>query len=60
MLACQGCKVSPITRICALIAVLPLLPAAGPLPRPQRPVAKVVSSAWGEEAARDKAGKPPT
>ena len=57
MLACQGGNVSPVTRICALIAVLPLLPAAGPLPRPQRPVAKVVSSAWGEEAARDKAGE---
>lgn len=57
MLTCQGGKVSPVTRLCALIAVLPLLLAAVPLPRPQRPVAKVVSSAWGEEAARDKAGE---
>lgn len=57
MLACQGGNVSPVTRICALIAVLLLLPAAGPLPRPQRPVAKVVSSAWGDEAARDKVGE---
>jgi ubiquinone/menaquinone biosynthesis C-methylase UbiE len=57
MLGCQGGNVSPVTRLCALIAVLPLLHAAGPLPRPQRPVAKVVSSAWGEEAARDKAGE---
>ena len=48
---------SPAYRLCALIAVLPLVFAAGPLPRPQRPVAKVVSSAWGEEAARDKAGE---
>jgi predicted methyltransferase len=57
MLACQGGKVSPASRLCALIAALTLLSAAGPLPRPQRPVAKVVSSAWGEETARDKAGE---
>jgi predicted methyltransferase len=57
MLGCQGGNVSPALRLCTLIAVLPLLLAAVPLPRPQRPVAKVVSSAWGEEAARDKAGE---
>lgn len=45
------------SRLCTLIATLTLLSAAGPLPRPQRPVAKVVSSAWGEEAVRDKAGE---
>lgn len=41
----------------ALILALPLITAAATLPRPQRPVAKVVSTAWGEEAARDKVGE---
>lgn len=34
-----------------------LLIAATPLPRPQRPVAPVVSAAWGEESARDALGE---
>lgn len=48
---------SVVFRLCAVFALLPILSAAGPLPRPQRPVAKVVSSAWGEEAERDQVGE---
>lgn len=44
-------------RLLPLIVCLPLLAGAATLPRPQRPVAKIVSSAWGEEAARDKVGE---
>ena len=64
MLRCHGTGV--IRRICptalpyllpALLASLPMLVAAAALPRPQRPVAKVVSTAWGDETARDKAGE---
>jgi ubiquinone/menaquinone biosynthesis C-methylase UbiE len=46
-----------IIRLLAAMIALPLLTAAATLPRPQRPVAKVVSTAWGEEAARDKVGE---
>lgn len=44
-------------RILPLALCLPLLAGAATLPRPQRPVARIVSSAWGEELARDKAGE---
>lgn len=44
-------------RLVSLLACLPLLGAATSLPRPQRPVAKIVSSTWGEEAARDRMGE---
>lgn len=44
-------------RLLPLAAALPLLTAATSLPRPQRPVAKIVSMAWGDEAARDKLGE---
>jgi predicted methyltransferase len=61
MLRCHGSGVMiaarPPLACLSLLACLPLLIGAGQLPRPQRPVAKVVSSAWGEEAARDKAGE---
>lgn len=57
MLACNGSDMNRFVRLFALIAGLPLLIAASTLPRPQRPVAKIVSLAWGEEAARDKVGE---
>lgn len=38
-----------------MLAAVMAAPAV--LPRPQRPVAPIVSLAWGEEAARDKAGE---
>ena len=57
MLPCQESGVNRIAPLFALIFALPLLVAAGTLPRPERPVAKFVSSAWGEEAARDKLGE---
>lgn len=45
-------------RICLLLASILLLSAApAPLPQPQRPVAPVVALAWGDEAARDRAGE---
>ena len=44
-------------RLLPLLACLPLLVGAAVLPRPQRPVAKVISTAWGEELARDKVGE---
>lgn len=57
MLDCHGSDVTRPARLFALIAGLPLLIAASTLPRPQRAVAKILSSAWGEEAARDKVGE---
>jgi ubiquinone/menaquinone biosynthesis C-methylase UbiE len=52
-LACQTVCVSLI------LAPLMLSALAGttPLPRPQRPVAPVVSLAWGDEAQRDRVGE---
>lgn len=47
----------PVVRLSPLLIALPLLTAAASLPRPQRPVAKIVSTAWGDEAARDKLGE---
>lgn len=47
----------PVVRLSPLMIALPLLTAAASLPRPQRPVAKIVSTAWGDEAARDKLGE---
>jgi hypothetical protein len=44
-------------RLLALLIALPVLAAATGLPRPQRPVAKVVSTQWGDETARDKVGE---
>ena len=44
-------------RLSVLIACLPLLAGAVTMPRPQRPVAKVISAEWGEENARDRAGE---
>lgn len=44
-------------RLLSLLACLPLLAGAAVMPRPQRPVAKVISTAWGEETARDKLGE---
>jgi predicted methyltransferase len=57
MLACQESGVIRPAPLFALTLALPLLSAASTLPRPQRPVAKIVSTAWGEEAARDKMGE---
>jgi predicted methyltransferase len=57
MLRCHGGRVTGPARFFLLLAGLPLLSAAVTLPRPQRPVAKVVSTAWGEEVARDKVGE---
>ena len=47
----------PVVRLSPFLIALPLLTAAASLPRPQRPVAKIVSTAWGDEAARDKLGE---
>jgi ubiquinone/menaquinone biosynthesis C-methylase UbiE len=44
-------------RLLALLIAIPVLAAATGLPRPQRPVAKVVSTQWGDETARDKVGE---
>lgn len=44
-------------RLIPLLACLPLLAGATPLPRLQRPVAKRVSSTFGDEAARDRVGE---
>lgn len=41
----------------AALMMLPLLGGAGPLPRPARPVAPVISTGFGEEAARDRLGE---
>jgi ubiquinone/menaquinone biosynthesis C-methylase UbiE len=46
-----------VVRLSPFLIALPLLTAAASLPRPQRPVAKIVSTAWGDEAARDKLGE---
>lgn len=48
-------SLTPASLVPALM--MALLPGAMPLPRPQRPVAPVVSAAWGEEAARDRVGE---
>ncbi|MBU6166454.1 MAG: methyltransferase domain-containing protein [Alphaproteobacteria bacterium] len=44
-------------RIVPALLLLPLLGGAGPLPRPARPVAPIVSQSWGEEALRDRVGE---
>ncbi len=43
--------------VIAPLMIAAVLAAPTPLPRPQRPVAPIVSMAWGEEAARDKLGE---
>lgn len=48
---------SRIAPVVFLFASLPLLAGATAMPRPQRPVAKIVSSQWGEENARDRVGE---
>lgn len=64
MLHCQNGRVmrsdaprSTALRLITIGLCLPLLAGASNLPRPQRPVAKVISPAWGEEAARDRVGE---
>lgn len=57
MLRCQWNGVTNAARLLPLLACLPFLIGAAVLPRPQRPVAKVISTAWGEEVARDKVGE---
>jgi predicted methyltransferase len=54
MLACHE---QNVRRSLSALIMLALLGGAGPLPRPARPVAPVVSQAWGEEAARDRVGE---
>jgi predicted methyltransferase len=57
MMACHvGSVMRPVSLV-LLVAALPLVTGAAGLPRPQRPVAKVISAEWGEEAARDKVGE---
>ena len=46
-----------VHRIVPALPLLALLGAAGPLPRPARPVAPIQSQAFGEEAARDRLGE---
>jgi ubiquinone/menaquinone biosynthesis C-methylase UbiE len=53
MLSCQATGV----RILLAPLLLASLTGATSLPRPQRPVAPVVSLAWGDEAQRDKLGE---
>jgi ubiquinone/menaquinone biosynthesis C-methylase UbiE len=51
MLACHVAKVRPMP---AALMMLALLGGAGPLPRPARPVAPVISAGFGNETARDR------
>ena len=46
-----------VARLLPLMACLPLLAGAAVMPRPQRPVAKIISTTWGDEAARDQSGE---
>ena len=57
MLRCQNHAMNRAVRLSVLLACLPLMAGAATMPRPQRPVAKVISAEWGEETARDRAGE---
>jgi predicted methyltransferase len=54
MLACQ--KVA-VRRILPVFFMAAALGGAGPLPRPARPVAPIISQTFGSEAARDRQGE---
>lgn len=54
MLACHNRRVRRIPTALLLVAVLG---GAGPLPRPARPVAPIVSQSWGQETARERLGE---
>lgn len=57
MLGCHGRSVSLFAAPLMLPLVLAAAAGAASLPRPQRPVAPVVSLTWGDEAQRDRLGE---
>jgi predicted methyltransferase len=54
MLACQK---TIVRRILPVLLMAAALGGAGPLPRPARPVAPIISQTFGNEAARDRQGE---